>query len=451
MGIGKAKAMFFIYGSGFFLLLIFLTFVLKLIVNKEKPTGKTFKKSDYFMILFGISVWIASSMCKDKKVAFWGEEGWHTGLIFYLLICFMYLMISEAEINLQKLLGPILLTAFVINVIGILDRFSVYVLPLKQRDPAYLSTMGNINWFCGYLSVLLPLGCGLFVMTKKKTVLLGIYAFVGFLLCLSQGGASVFIILLAMFSGLLLLSFSENQKLMKIEILIYLFCLAAQILRFIRYLFPEAYNYETDNVCDLLTSTGTTVYLAAAVFIIFSLWKRIKLERIKKILIYFAVLSGIIGVAYTFLRGFDDAWGNGRGFIWKFSLKLWLSEPFSNKLWGVGPDGYRSYAYGQSELIPMLRGYFGNDVLSNAHNELLTMLIQFGIFGIAVFCGFFVSYLLELRELDDTDGLKSVILICISSYLMHNMVSFTHVLNLPFLILLMALCRKSTIGKNGSS
>ena len=82
--------------------------------------------------------------------------------------------------------------------LGILDRFSFYLIPLKIRQPGFISTLGNINWFCGYLSVLAPLGiCPLIFSEQsaspslKKRLVYSVYTVLAFTAGFCQGSDSI--------------------------------------------------------------------------------------------------------------------------------------------------------------------------------------------------------------------------------------------------------------------
>ena len=42
---------------------------------------------------------------------------------------------------------------------------------------------------------------------------------------------------------------------------------------------------------------------------------------------------------------FDDQWGNGRGFTWKYAASMYGEYSLKNKLFGCGPDCFSAYSY----------------------------------------------------------------------------------------------------------
>jgi O-antigen ligase len=107
-------------------------------------------------------------------------------------------------------------------------------------------------------------------------------------------------------------------------------------------------------------------------------------------------------------------------------------------LFGIGPDCFAEYLYSFPDLAGLCLDYFGGQLLKNAHNEILTMLVNIGVVGTAAYLGIFVTMFARLLANGANRPLLYIPALCVFSYLLHNMVSFTQILNLPFVILVMA-------------
>ena len=134
--------------------------------------------------------------------------------------------------------------------------------------------------------------------------------------------------------------------------------------------------------------------------------------------------------------------------IWKISGKMLGYRNLWQKLFGVGPDCFGVFAYSLPEIAGELRNFFGNDMLTNAHNELLTQLVNTGLLGTVFYFGFLGSSFVNCMKKGRENTGAYITALCIFCYVIHNMVSFTQVLNVPFLFLLMALGRTGA-GKKG--
>ena len=75
-------------------------------------------------------------------------------------------------------------------------------------------------------------------------------------------------------------------------------------------------------------------------------------------------------------------------------IQILKEFPLIRKLFGAGPDCFACCAYAMPELSDMLYRYFGSARLTNAHNELLTCLVNTGIFGFIFYLGIFVSFII---------------------------------------------------------
>ena len=82
---------------------------------------------------------------------------------------------------------------------------------------------------------------------------------------------------------------------------------------------------------------------------------------------------------------FNDKWGSNRGFNWKMAVRIFSGLPLLHKIVGVGPDCFMAYSYSVPEYAQLLNDYWKPDVLTNAHNEFLNLLICIGAGGLISF------------------------------------------------------------------
>jgi O-antigen ligase len=134
---------------------------------------------------------------------------------------------------------------------------------------------------------------------------------------------------------------------------------------------------------------------------------------------------------------FDHSWGSNRGFTWKTTAKIFAEMPFLNQLLGAGPDCYYPYSYTVSAYAQTLHDFWKPDILTNAHNEFLNLLICLGGFGL-------LSWLILLfgsgwRFVQA--GRKNLIVfagtLTICAYAAHNFFCYQQVCCTPFLFLIL--------------
>lgn len=434
--------------------------------------------TDIFVFMY-LAVLSLSAVYSDfRKEALWGAEGWRMGLIVMALLCGLYLFISRFWDGTKIVWIVAGVCSVAVFLLGILDSFSFYLIPLPIREAGFISTLGNINWFCGYLSVLAPVGIGFwffreirveenkFKFFTLKAVCLGIYTVIAFMAGLCQGSNSVFLWFGGLFFVLLWISAGNKRMLADWFFLLFLWGISAQLIRLARILFPGRYNYELNNLCGFFTETNISLWIALTALggygvlryfsqrdQIFGSLEMQKSGKIRGMLI--GVLFGVIllwvilSVVNTWTKwsGFlgaglflwDENWGNGRGMAIKAGFQMFKEMPFGKKLIGVGPDCFANFAYSVDEIAVGLREKFGASKLTNAHCELLTSLVNVGILGTLCYVGIFISFVGRCMKKGMEKPLLYIPAICAVCYLCHNVMSFAQVLNLPFVILVIAM------------
>lgn len=152
--IGRAKYSFWIRISLSTAAVLLLFFVIRLI-RELKEKSLQFQATDISILVFAGTLLLTLALAVDRKEALFGTEGWNMGFALYGVLCLLYLMIRLLWKPDKWIIYLALLASGGIYLLGILDRFSIYFIPLEIRNPGFLSTLGNINWFTGYLVILL--------------------------------------------------------------------------------------------------------------------------------------------------------------------------------------------------------------------------------------------------------------------------------------------------------
>ena len=115
---------------------------------------------DYAALVFLFSNVITFLFSTDKKVSFFGLEGWRMGFLSFLLMIVSFYGFKEGTKFNKLILGAVFVAPVVEFVLGILNRFDIYPIDIFGRNSAFLATIGNINWYVGFLSIFVPLGIG---------------------------------------------------------------------------------------------------------------------------------------------------------------------------------------------------------------------------------------------------------------------------------------------------
>lgn len=105
--------------------------------------------------------------------------------------------------------------------------------------------------------------------------------------------------------------------------------------------------------------------------------------------------AGVIIWYILKLQGSDFAeWGNRRGMLWQMAWQGFCRGDLKHKLLGVGPDCFAAYL---EQVLPggtvlFDKGYFAGSIFTNAHNEWLTTLINWGYWELLLMQPYFLPH-----------------------------------------------------------
>lgn len=452
--------------------------------KKEKRPVLRFYESmsatDWFVYGYFICNLLSYIFSSYRKEAFWGAAGWYMGLVSQLIFIGCYFFYSRYFVWDDRLLYVVFIASGLVFLLGILNRYSIYPLVLDGQTPTFISTLGNINWFCGYWAVFCPLGI-LFYWTAEtgwRRAAAGIYVVTALLSGVTQGSGSAYLAMAAVFLFLFCLSFRGNQEMCRFLETGMLFALACQAARAFRYFPGWKMNYEKD-FGSLLTDTNLTLYIGIILSVVYLLFRIVTARSAYQITEHkwmrgvLLSLTVILLVGYAALLAanthnpgrfpyladkplffFDDKWANYRGATWTDGLLAFRSMSPIHKFVGVGPDCFAEYVYAVPELGMRIYSQFGNSRLTNAHNEWLTVLVNQGILGVLCYAGIFVSAFIRFLKGGRT---KPMLYLCAAGvlvYTVHNIVSFQQILNTPYAFILLGvgegICSSLAEGKRSS-
>lgn len=253
------------------------------------------------LLLLLLSLLVSSLQSADFGAAWRGSDGWLMGLLVQgLAVLFaFFLSFPQTAENEQKLLSYLKFCLYtgggIVILLGILNRFRIYPFEYMRVDSSFLSTLGNIDWFCGYLAVVVPYAMGDLYLSRVKNpryvqmksakhrfrisdlLIGGKMAFVAasFLLLILLGAESAYLILVAGFLILFLVGVGSRQGRMAFLEQLISFCLLPAILHGCIISCPQlldSYLWEDETrISVLLIDNGYRILLVAA-FAAFGVW-----------------------------------------------------------------------------------------------------------------------------------------------------------------------------------
>lgn len=432
---------------------------------------KSMSLTDVMVLMYAFSV-ILSYICSDyKQTALWGEKGWYMGLFTQLIFAGSYFLVSRFWEFEEKLLLAFMAAAAVVFGLGLLNRFSVFPIEVKGASSSFLSTLGNINWYCGFWSVLFPIGFMLYWFTDKTWLrLMGLlYTIIGIATGVSQGSSSAFIVFAGLYVFTFCLSFESLNKMKRFWELAIIFCGVCQGLRLWRILIPDSFDYYAGTLSDRATMNRITLFALIAAFAIYILLcilgrkKNFDIRRFKVLrqisMLFVALITGVyilLLALNTKTEGgirfmgnipaliFNNQWGSARGATWSAGVETYQNMPVLRRLAGAGSDCFAMYLYTIGSLAKKVTKQFDGARLTNAHNEWLTVLVNNGIIGFISYAGIFSSAVIRYVYYAEEAlaGRKKYLYIFGMSafaYTIHNIVSFQQILSTPLIFLLLGM------------
>lgn len=433
--------------------------------------------TDWFAYGYLVAVMLSYLFSAYKEDALWGVDGWYMGVMTQIIFVLVYFVFSRYFHCDLRWLGIWMLSTAGVFMLGVCNRYSIYPIAMEGQTEVFISTLGNINWFCGYWSVTAAIGIVLYWCSDKRTVrvLAGIYSVIATITGVTQGSSSVYLVFIVIFLALFILSLNSNEKLYRFLELCMMFAVSCQIARFMQYLPGLEYNYMWHDesgklvVAMVLIASNTTIWaflVLLVCYVLFRILDRYGLFHIERHKWLWGIMTAavamvvVVAVIYLLIDNeilcfrdvpgtmeydsylepfFDEDWGNGRGATWNCGIGAYGRLDVLHKIVGVGPDCFADYVYSVPELADRLAANFGNLRLTNAHSEQITLLVNVGVLGWVCYMGIFVSAFVRYMK---RAGRQQALYLCsigILAYTVHNMVSFQQVLSTPFVFILLGI------------
>ena len=453
--------------------------------------------TDWLVYGYCLTVMVSYLCSAYKENALWGAEGWYMGTMSQLMFALLYFFFSRyyfyspagsdpdgensgvrtAAKRGLKWLGLWLAAAAGVFLLGICNRYSFYPIAMDGQTETFISTLGNINWFCGYWSVAATVGITIYWCSEKKIVRVwtGIYSFIAMLSGITQGSSSAYLVFLALLVTLLVLSMQSNRKLYRFLELCMFFAAACLTGKMLQYLPGFSYNYwgsSAETVSGITASllTGDAAawlfLLLAGCYVLFRVlegygWFHIERYRWLQGVMAAAVAAAVCAAVLLFMIDsriiyfrevpfamerdscleavLDEDWGNGRGATWKCGIDAYRCMDTLHKAVGAGPDCFADYVYDVPELAKRMIERFGSLRLTNAHNEWMTVLVNTGALGLFCYVGIFLAAFVRFLRKAGEQPFLAVFALAVLAYTVHNMVSFQQVLSTPYIFIVMGM------------
>lgn len=406
--------------------------------------------TDICMLAYGAAV-LVSAVCSPYDRTPWlGYNEWYMGALSQCMFVGIYFFVSRScdGSRYPVYVGLAALTA--VFLIGFANRLGLdpagLMQPFTYKRWEYshmISTIGNINWFCGFCSVMLGFPVAGFLESREtlKMIPLYIVSVMGLALLCIQGSDAGPVIAAVCIGVSLLFGLKDKSIFRKGLALAAGMCLVmAAYAKILKGLGKEAMAaVPADGIgYDRMAWNGWWV-AGAAFLILAAVFGRFSLQTAKKVSCALMTAGGMTvaaaAIVYALRLPAGDGWGSGRGGLWRFAWQGFAQGDFRQKLVGAGPDCFAHYIYSALpawELTPT-EGFWTGTIYANAHNEWLNTLVNLGVLGTAALAAVYTASIKRYCRLP-------LGMLIIAMYGIDSLISFQQVLSTPLLFMALGLC-----------
>ncbi len=440
-----------------------------------------FSPVDCCMLCYGCSA-VLSALCSSYGATAWtGYREWYMGAVSQLLFVGIYFFASRCY---QGARFPVYLWEggfFLVMAVGLCNRLGLDPLGLmavwNTGDWEYshlLSTIGNINWFCGYCSVALavPVAGYMKAASRARCGWLYVVSLLGLLLLCIQGSDGGLVCAAVCLGVGILWGQREDQVLGRTMLLAGgLFCSLPVYGRMAMALGEKAVrSLPADSVGISWIAWWGWWPVGAVCLVWYAAWRRLgrnhpvhpagdRKEDLARVVWHLlrrlpllAVCCGVMALLLVYAlplvthyaagvqtgsgkgSAMDVHWGSGRGGLWKAAVQGFLKGDWKQKALGAGPDCFADYIYGELGAGEWLgtEGRFAGAVYANAHNQWLNHLVNTGLLGLGSALAVYGAAARRYRR-------YLPVVLALAMYGIHSLVSFQQVLSTPLFFLMLGM------------
>ena len=435
--------------------------------RRGKIQGENWRRTDRFLVCYLLSAIMAYGISPCKEDTFLGYPGWYMGLLTQALLVGIYFAVSRYYDGSKSIWWIAGITAGIVTLIGLLNRLDIDALGAfrgmengEWNRTQLLSTIGNNNWYAGYLSVTAGISLSAAFMGKRHVRVLGMFgSFLFFASAITSNSTTAILAACGLSLLLLLFSLRQRRQLLRALEILMLLPLSVFMIRMFLLLHLTGLVLAGDVESALFfTPVWYVVFAVEMTGYLLLRWREQQKRRdwlengrifqiagyMTIVLVLFMVLLGGLLVAGN-LSGSEKMLeaSNGRLALWRVTFLTYGKEGILFQIFGMGSDSfyYALYQCGSDAMDWINRGLLDNNVYSNAHNEWLTLLIQQGIIGVIAYGGIFFTALWNLRRSVTRDPQALAVFLGLTGYLICSLFTFQHVVSTPFAFALLGMAR----------
>ncbi|WP_026523890.1 O-antigen ligase family protein [Butyrivibrio sp. MB2005] len=418
---------------------------------------------DIFVMCFGIACILSCLISEYRKEAFSGSMAWGVGGAMLFSLCVLYLIYSRfMKSEFSYFLGMMFGGAFAM-IIAILN--DLWIDPLHTLEDIdvnwkdhFTSTIGNIDQFSGYLSVIIPMMVIMFVISQNgfKRTLAAIVLFFAYLNMFLTHADSIYIGVGIGYVFIIGFCLRNSKRFLGLLINGIIFGLAGFAAKVIILYRPEI---RLDDISPILIKHNVDLIIGGICFAVLLLQMFLELriskeqeDKILKVLfrIYVAaVLIAFVAIIVVSAMHFDIYFLNRRGLLWSIAINAFLDADTPNQIFGIGPGCVDTIA--QNYYFEIQEAYGDFYFLDNIHNDVLEYLVTTGIVGAASYLGIYIyviyDYLRGVLSKNDISPNKLYAFIGLVGYIAQSIINGPHPLMVAIFFVLLTIYRGESLAQ----
>lgn len=393
-----------------------------IIKDEIKSTGLL----DIVMLLFAITAVISTYLSADCTASFTGENAWDVGSGVILLSTAVYFAVSRCFSKRADIWFYIYMGSFAVLMIGVIDRLGYDFLIMHDEIPLqyeiFISTIGNVNFWSGYVAMLVPIFAIAPVFMKSRITRCFSYLFVlaAYFSCFITLANTTYIGIGCGMAYVVYYSLKDKNRIKNLAVNMVLFMIAGMIANLFwkKQLTPRAIDIDTISLILLEYKLYYIVGIFGVLLLLYALLAKkehSKAYRIARLAWLGILVFGLGGFVTYLLCNYSLELFNYRGSIWYFSWNGFLDGSIKDQLIGVGPGLLDQVT--QAQIAKADFYVVWNYIYNTAHNDLLEYLVTTGIVGMILKLAIYIIPFMMVSKREDYQNEKAAILAGLAGYI----------------------------------